>query len=262
MRQIYILFVVFFLGFNSAKTASAGTMNLPIANLCKLAALSVEVKLKLPKGLLYAISLKETGRWSKKKKISFSWPWTVTSKGKGRYFQTKLKALKETEQLSKNGIKNIDVGCMQINLFYHPKAFKNLEEAFDPHRNTQYAGQFLKRLFHSHGSWEKAVERYHSSDPGRGHRYRMTVNKLRTINRNIFHSAHTLKSASASQRLNLRFQAKHFRNSNGVENSRAEQNKRMRRAFLERKAKVLRRWEKMMKKRRTKISSNSSPRTS
>ena len=36
-------------------------------------------------------------------------------------------------------MKVIDVGCFQVDLFYHPYAFTSLEEAFDPDANARAA---------------------------------------------------------------------------------------------------------------------------
>jgi len=65
------------------------------------------------------------------------------------------------------GISSVDVGCMQINLKHHPRAFPRLEQAFDPAANAEYGVLFLKRLHAEKGSWGKAIAAYHSSDPER-----------------------------------------------------------------------------------------------
>ena len=77
----------------------------------------------------------------------YPWPWTVTWGGKGRYFANKQEAVQTVKGLKASGIKNIDVGCMQINLMYHPNAFKSVEEVFNPESNIGYASQFLKGLY-------------------------------------------------------------------------------------------------------------------
>ena len=61
--------------------------------------------------------------------------------------------------------KNIDVGCMQINLKYHKKEFDCIESIIDPEKNVEYAAKFLKLLFKKHKRWNEAISRYHSSSP-------------------------------------------------------------------------------------------------
>ncbi|MBO6781874.1 MAG: transglycosylase SLT domain-containing protein [Alphaproteobacteria bacterium] len=119
----------------------------------------------LPRELLTAISRVESGRWNDKEREVLAWPWTVTNGADGQYFPTKKAAIAHVRKLQARGIRNIDVGCMQINLRYHPDAFDNLEQALDPVENAQYAADFLSRLFVERRSWGEAIKRYHSANP-------------------------------------------------------------------------------------------------
>jgi hypothetical protein len=60
------------------------------------------------------------------------------------------------------GKKNIDIGCMQVNLIHHRNAFKTLEEAFTPKYNVDYAAKFFLDLKKNYSSWTHAVGYYHS----------------------------------------------------------------------------------------------------
>jgi len=146
--------------------------------MCANAARHAETEHRIPRHLLFAISLKETGRWHDGRQESYTWPWTVTSGGEGRHFPNKIAAMAEVRRLLAKGITNIDVGCMQINLHYHGKAFDDLEEAFDPDRNTEYAARFLTELKKRYGSWREAIEHYHSGNETRGKNYRHAVSRL------------------------------------------------------------------------------------
>jgi soluble lytic murein transglycosylase-like protein len=129
----------------------------------------------LPNHLLNAISKVESGRWHAPSGAILAWPWTVTAGGKGRFLPSKKAAIAEVERLRARGVRNIDVGCMQVNLRYHPEAFANLEEAFDPRRNVAYATRFLVELRAQWGSWTRAVGNYHSNTPTLSGRYRLKV---------------------------------------------------------------------------------------
>ena len=120
----------------------------------------------------------ETGRWDAVDRVNLAWPWTVTAEGKGRYFDTKAAAVAEVRALKARRIRNIDVGCMQINLFYHPDAFADLEAALDPASNVAYAASYLKNLRLSQGSWTRAAGAYHSQNPTLGSAYRARVMRL------------------------------------------------------------------------------------
>ena len=100
----------------------------------------------MPQGLLTAIALAESGRFDSQSGRTYPWPWTVRAGDRGRYFSTPLEAVKAIKRLRQQGISNIDVGCMQINLHYHPRAFASIADAIDPTKNIAYAIQFLQRL--------------------------------------------------------------------------------------------------------------------
>ncbi|MBT5572442.1 MAG: transglycosylase SLT domain-containing protein [Alphaproteobacteria bacterium] len=134
-------------------------------NICSQAIRSVDSEANTPTALLTAISHVESGRWDAQKEALFAWPWTVTNGSDGQYFPTKDAAIAQVRKLQSKGIRNIDVGCMQINLKYHPNAFEDLESALDPKTNARYAAKLLNSLFETHKTWAESIRRYHSSNP-------------------------------------------------------------------------------------------------
>jgi hypothetical protein len=165
----------------SAKAAASGAIApaAPVSDweLCHRHIRAAERLLSLPKHLLTAISRTESGRWSKQHRAHLAWPWTVMAEGKGRYLPSKAAAIAEVRALKAKGVGNIDVGCMQINLHFHPDAFESLEQAFDPAFNVAYAASFLTELRASQNSWTRAIGRYHSATPHFANRYRAKVFK-------------------------------------------------------------------------------------
>lgn len=148
------------------------------AALCERAVASQESAHRIPPKLLHAISLAESGRWDADRRENFAWPWTVTSGGEGQYYPTKKAAIRAVRALQRKGVRNIDVGCMQVNLHYHPDAFRSLDEAFDPMANARYAAAFLARLREDQRSWVRAVKHYHSATPALHGPYREKVYRL------------------------------------------------------------------------------------
>ena len=142
-------------------------------NACAIQIAKEERAHGIPTNLMQAIAKVESG-----KKVSggkfVAWPWTVNAKGKSYYYQTKAEAVREVKKLQKQGVRSIDVGCMQINLRHHPDAFKNIEAAFDPRQNVAYAASHLKAL-HDRFDWETAVKYYHSTNPKRHNPYHTKV---------------------------------------------------------------------------------------
>ena len=131
----------------------------------------------LPKNILSSVSLTETGRWNKTNKTLGSWPWTVNHSGKSYFFNNKNEAVEFVSSLIIKGYKNIDVGCMQVNLKHHPFAFENLYQAFEPKYNVAYAASLIKKLYVNSDSWVSAIARYHSGDKQRGINYATKVLK-------------------------------------------------------------------------------------
>lgn len=142
-----------------------------LSGVCAKAIAPIERLQAIPSQMLQAIALTESGRWDKIRKVKFAWPWTVTSGGSGKFFNTKQQAIDHVRALKAKGTRNIDVGCMQVNLKYHPDAFANLEQAFDPHVNAAYAAELVNKLRVSTRSWAQAVRHYHSSHHAKGRKY-------------------------------------------------------------------------------------------
>ncbi|HEY4635776.1 MAG TPA: transglycosylase SLT domain-containing protein [Rhodospirillales bacterium] len=143
--------------------------------ICAEQTAAMERQTGIPRHLLTAISLAESGRWSGASRANVAWPWTVTAEGRGRFFDSREEAQAEVEILLTQGVRNIDVGCMQVNLQYHGGAFDSLAEAFDPHANTAYAATYLKAMYQTTGNWMQAAGYYHSTTPERNGPYMQKV---------------------------------------------------------------------------------------
>ena len=159
-----------------------------------------EAERGLPAHLLAAISKVESGRWDASQGAISAWPWTVTSGDEGGFFPTKADAIAEVRALRAQGRRNIDVGCMQINLKHHPEAFADLEAAFDPAQNVGYAARLLLSLRQEARSWTKAIAFYHSRTPKFNGPYRLKVFRAWRDER---HRANRTARAAAPQQATL-----------------------------------------------------------
>ena len=142
---------------------------------CDAAAQAAEAAWHLPPGLMAAIGRVEAGRWDAGTGRIVAWPWTVNAAGRDYYSASPEQAIALVRSLRAQGIGSIDVGCFQVNLFYHPDAFPDLAAAFDPMTNGDAAGHFLAELHGRSGDWQSAVRLYHSATPGEGEQYRQRV---------------------------------------------------------------------------------------
>lgn len=176
----------------------------PDGVLCRRETERQERQAGLPRNLLTALSHVESGRWDDAREAKVAWPWTVMAEGRGRYFRTKAEAVSEVRGLQARGVKNIDVGCMQINLMYHGTAFDSLEEAFDPAANVGYAVEFLTNLYEETGAWTRAATRYHSATEVHAVRYSGVLAKEWTrLNRDTGTALSPVELASGNRPVTL-----------------------------------------------------------
>jgi hypothetical protein len=175
-------FFVAFMTIAGAPAALASNEPLPAAAdraVCARAIAPLERAYDIPGELMQAVALAESGRWDEARTEKYAWPWTVTAgEGGGRFFASRAEAIAHIRKLQAEGRRNIDVGCMQINLRHHPRAFDDLEQAFDPEANAAYAAAYLDDLRRETRSWMAAVSRYHSSTPALARGYWQRVNVL------------------------------------------------------------------------------------
>lgn len=145
--------LILVLGWLSDQTAHAENS---VPNICEremAAAAAAEV---VPLGVLYAVGLTETGR---KGKLN---PYALNIEGRSVFASSERQAIMEFRKARASGKKLIDLGCMQINHYYHGEKFGSVAEMLKPRENVRYAARFLKQLKVREGSWTMAVARYHA----------------------------------------------------------------------------------------------------
>src|SRR5436190_10175179 len=104
-----------------AKNEQSVRVFLPAHNTCAVHVQKYEHQHGIPRGLLHAISKAESGLKDTEGRL-VAWPWTINYNGQGYYFPTKEAAVQAVQALQAKGASSIDVGCMQVNLYYHPNA--------------------------------------------------------------------------------------------------------------------------------------------
>ena len=138
-----------------------------LASTCAEAARSAEDRNGLPAGLLMAISNVESG--------GRSWSVDGNDGSSGHRFASAQDALRYTEALISQGTRSLDLGCFQVNILYHPTAFRRWQDAFDDDANANAAAAILNALHTQTGDWSRAVALYHSADAERGTPYLRAV---------------------------------------------------------------------------------------
>ncbi|MCP1169839.1 lytic transglycosylase domain-containing protein, partial [Limimaricola sp. ASW11-118] len=145
-------------------TAGADARGAPLEHgVCVAEILRAQLRHRIPGNLLLAIGIQEAGV-TRNGQLTI-WPWAVNAAGEGRLFDDAGAALGWIAARRAAGIDSIDVGCMQINMRWHPEAFDGAAQGFDPAVNVEYAARFLRRLYEEFGDWTAAAGAYHSRTP-------------------------------------------------------------------------------------------------
>lgn len=131
------------------------------AQLCETAATKAADSYGVPRSVMMAIAIAETGR--RDGGALRPWPWAINFGGEGHWFATEAEAVEAAMARQAEGQSNFDVGCFQINYRWHGAAFASLDEMIDPETNARYAAKFLADLHARHGTWDEAAAAYHSS---------------------------------------------------------------------------------------------------
>ena len=170
----------------------------PIHSICVREILIAQARYDIPDNILLGIGIQEAG--TRRNKQLVVWPWAVNAEGAGHLFKTKASAMNWVGTQLDNGMRSIDVGCMQINLRWHPTAFNSLQEGFDPKINVDYAARLLKQHYKVTGNWRTAAGRYHSKTPEKQAIYLSSLQRnIRVANAQIdrFKALAGLKSSVA-----------------------------------------------------------------
>ncbi len=153
-----ILFLGMIFSFANSSTASANDE-------CLVAISKYEQLYKIPKGLLKAVSKVES---------EYN-PLALNDGLKQHNFKTKNEVINRVNYLLEIGKTNFDVGCMQINYYWHGKNFTSMEEILDVSGNVRYAASLIYGLYKEHGTWQAAVRHYHSYEPSIHKKYSKKV---------------------------------------------------------------------------------------
>ncbi len=160
MQRIYsaIYVCIALMLFSGAAAAQSLDMRL-----CDQSINTVAKSTFVPKSILFKIARLESGRRVQDQMVS--WPWTLNNSGAGYFFASKSGAAQKLNKLMAAGKKNIDVGCMQLNIHWHARYFNSIEAMLSPFENVSYAAKYLEQLYRETESWEKTVKYYHSRNP-------------------------------------------------------------------------------------------------
>ena len=110
----------------------------------------------IPLAVFYAVGLNESGAAGRLH------PFAMNIDGRAASSASLEEALARFREAKRKGARMIDIGCMQINYFYHGANFASVQAMFDPAANIDYAARFLRELKTRERTWTMAVARYNA----------------------------------------------------------------------------------------------------
>lgn len=144
------------LAFTCSLAVSSPSVAQANGQLCEREMLRASAKYGVPLGMLYSVGLTETGRRGSLQ------PYAMNVEGRAVFSNSLGEAVARFEEARRSGAKLIDLGCMQINHYYHRDKFPSLQSMLNPRDNVEYAARFLSELKSRHSTWTMAVARYHA----------------------------------------------------------------------------------------------------
>ena len=110
----------------------------------------------IPINILYSVAAQES------KRGEFLNPLALNIRGVSISPDNLDSALNLIQKNIQSGNLMIDIGCMQINYYYHHESFRSIITFFNPHDNVDYAAKYLKSLYLKFDNWTMAVARYNA----------------------------------------------------------------------------------------------------
>lgn len=162
MNRLSCLFMWLLAGLSSNASATE--------NLCDAAAHQAALTKGVPSAVMKAIARVETGL--RREGELQPWPWSLNVQGTAQTFAARSAAEVAIHDLLSHGIRNFDVGCFQINAYWHRHAMHDPRALLDPVANALFAADLLIDHFAETGDWTEAAGRYHSKTPDVAARYK------------------------------------------------------------------------------------------
>jgi hypothetical protein len=112
--------------------------------------------------ILYAVALIESANSAGTTKVT-PWPWAINKSGKSILSDSQSQAHTILKKLIAEGNRHIDIGLMQINLYWHGNRVSNPEDLLNPVTNlTVGAGLLAEAIQSSPNNLVLGIGRYHS----------------------------------------------------------------------------------------------------
>lgn len=130
--------------------------------------------------LLYAITLEESAVLDSSAGLLRPWPYQLHFKGETLRFDTREEAASQIEQWENAGIRNYDIGPLQINRRWHGHRVDQLTDLLNVRRSLDLAAYLLAETIQLSGSDEElGIGRYRSWKEGEARAYARRIQDIR-----------------------------------------------------------------------------------
>ena len=136
--------------------------------------------------ILYAVALVESANSGDHATIT-PWPWAINKSGKSIISASKQDAQRILNKTVAEGNRHIDVGMMQVNLYWHGHKVDKPEQLLNPITNLEIGANVLAEAIQSSpNNLELGIGRYHSWQNAQaavqyGQRVIAVANQIRTL---------------------------------------------------------------------------------
>src|SRR5690554_1120762 len=111
--------------------------------------------------MLYAISLEESGEIDRQAQVIKPWPYQLHRNGRTYRYDDEAEAAAQIDEWEQQGVRNYDIGALQINRRWHGHRVSNLSDLLDITTSLQVAAEILSGgLRSSKTDLELGVGRY------------------------------------------------------------------------------------------------------
>ena len=138
--------------------AAAQASDYGVTSDCPTLIARTEARRNIPRGLLMAIALTESGTGGTPS------PYAMNIAGRSHFARSGQEMANIISANWSRGVRSIDVGCMQVNLKYHGGNFARLTDLLNSVTNVEYGASYLIKLATESGSWKNAVMSYHNKN--------------------------------------------------------------------------------------------------
>lgn len=130
--------------------------------------------------LLYAITLEESGEYDAGSGLLRPWPYQLHYQGKTTKYPSKKAAIEQIRKWEKEGVRNYDIGPLQINRRWHGHRVPELADLLTVEQSLDLAAYLIAETIQLSGEDEElGIGRYRSWKENEARAYAQKIHEIR-----------------------------------------------------------------------------------